>query len=388
MMNNRLQSTVAAIIAAIILGGATLSAGLGAGIFFGRLYADSKAVLNDWPAFSSTNVSALPNPVEFNPFQYTSVVNKVSDAVVSINIIAEYTSHINEGQTRDSSGSGFVFAMDEKSVYIATNNHVISGSSMYSIISIIIMFDGEQPVVGRPIGGDSQADLAVIAVNRSALDALGIPYTVVTLGDSSELLVGDEVVAIGNMMGEGKTATKGIISAVGKSIFVDSRTLDVLQTDAAINPGNSGGPLVNMRGEVIGINTAKTSRYGIEGMGYSIPSNIARDILYALLEDGTVPKPSLGIGKFTEIDNGMKNLFSFPSMGLLVRSLDKDGPAEMAGVLQNDIIVGFNGHPIETLSDLSGVLGNAKIGDEALLRIVRNNATIEVFITIVDANLE
>jgi serine protease Do len=281
---------------------------------------------------------------------------------------------------RPGSGSGIIFAEDENFVYIATNNHVVDGAAR-----ITISLDDVYEMEATYLGGDFDADLAVIAVPRSAIEVK--EYYLAVFGDSDEMLVGDEVVAIGNPMGHGQTATRGIVSAVNRQIHVDGRTLNVIQTDAAINPGNSGGALANINGEVIGINTAKAISSLVEGMGYAIPSNEALIILERLLEDGTSPRPYLGLRYPREIDERAREMFSLPSTGVLVMDVEANSPADEAGLMEMDLIVGFNQWRITSMLDLVEALSQSFVGEVVTLQIYRSG--VEPMITTVvigDAN--
>jgi serine protease Do len=197
--------------------------------------------------------------------------------------------------------------------------------------------------------------------------------------------VGDTVLAIGNAMGEGISATQGIISTKEKTIVVERRTLTVLQTDAAINQGNSGGPLVNANGEVIGINTAKLFASGVEGMGYSLPINEALAILNEILEIATADRPFLGI-TYREVTEEMKDLFNLPTLGIIIREVHAGTAAEKAGLQERDIVVAFGDYPISGGEDLRDALAASKVGEEVVLGVYRNNEMMEVTVTIGNLN--
>jgi serine protease Do len=297
------------------------------------------------------------------------VVKKVSNAVVSINLSVETQGgFFMQGGEQEGAGSGIIFSESDDLVYIATNNHVIENASKVSI-----SVDDENTVPANYIGSDLQADLAVISVSKADLAAAGIKYQIAAFGDSSLLQVGEGVVAIGNAMGEGKTATSGIVSAIDKQITIEGKTLNVIQTDAAINPGNSGGALANFAGEVVGINTAKLSSEGVEGMGYSIPSNTAKEIFQSLIVNGSVQKPYLGIQGMS-IDDKMKETYSLPSLGVYVADVTQGAAAQAAGMKASDIIVGFGDKKIATLEELQAAIADAEIGTEVEVYIYRNGS--------------
>ncbi len=266
------------------------------------------------------------------------IIKNVKPSVVAISTVA-YTQSWFFGTTEvDGSGSGFVFAKDPYNVYIATNNHVISGAT-----DITVSFNDNTPLAGKVVGTDQNADLAVVSVTTSDLKAAGIEEVVVaTFGDSDSVSSGDPVIAIGNALGEGITATSGIVSAISKKINVQGKTLTVIQTDAAINAGNSGGPLFNSKGEVIGINTAKFSSETIEGIGFSITSNVAAPIFEKLATGESTP--TLGVSVQAVPTEYVSQLGT--SAGAYVVDVTEGGNAYIAGIQVGDIITSFNGEAI------------------------------------------
>ncbi len=302
---------------------------------------------------------------------FSDLISKVEPSVVNISSVMSGSQDIfNLPETPK--GSGIIFKEDNEKVYVATNYHVINSAQEVNV-SIL----DKEPVNAKLVGKEPQSDLAVISVLKSDLKAVGVDsVSVAQFGDSDKLLVGDIVIAIGNAMGEGKTATQGIISAKNKSIEVDDLKLTVIQTDAAINPGNSGGPLINMNGEVVGINTAKLMQQSIgttaEGMGYSISANIAKPILDELCEGK--PKAFLGIGG-KDVTSEMVEMFNLPALGVLIEEVVPGSAAEDAGIVKTDIITGFNGDTIFKLDDLLTSIKKCKIGDEVEIKIMRGGKT-------------
>jgi serine protease Do len=205
---------------------------------------------------------------------------------------------------------------------------------------------------------DSVTDLAVIKINAPNLPAL-------KPGDSSKLRVGEWVVAMGNSLGQGISATKGIVSALGVSVAADQgETLyDLIQTDAAINPGNSGGPLVNMAGEVVGINSIKVAQVGVEGMGYAISSQTAIPIINELVTNGYVTRPWIGVSSIYTVDQtAIRQLQLGVDKGVLLRQIYPGGPADKAGLARYDVITQFNGKEIISVDDLMKEVRNTRIG--------------------------
>jgi serine protease Do len=239
---------------------------------------------------SKTVISASATEIESGTIK---VIENLSKAVVSIDTEIRTTSnYFGFGMgAYASAGSGIIIYEDSSDVYIATNNHVIENAK-----KVTISLDDSTKVPASYVGSDINEDVAVIKVSKTNMIAAGIEdYAIATFANSDNLKVGQDVVAIGNSAGEGKSATKGIISAINKEITVEGKTLNVLQTDAAINPGNSGGALVNMQSEVVGINTAKysssysASEGSVEGMGYAIPSNTVKRLVETMIQASSDP---------------------------------------------------------------------------------------------------
>ncbi|MBQ5708330.1 MAG: trypsin-like peptidase domain-containing protein, partial [Anaerotignum sp.] len=232
----------------------------------------------------------------------------------------------------------------------------------------------------------SESDLAVLTVSWKDLNDAGIEQvTTAVFGDSDALEVGSEVIAIGNAMGRGLSATDGIISMKEQTIYVEGNNLGVLQTSAAINSGNSGGALVNASGEVIGINTAKYNSAMVEGMGYAIPSNYIIPIVEELLTTGTQPKPYIGITG-TNITEETAPMYKLP-VGALVLEVTKGGPADKAGLEVGDVITQFNGQSIMDMDSLVEQVNKTKIGSTVDMYVIRDgNDGVELKIKIEDKN--
>ena len=313
------------------------------------------------------------------------IIDAVMPSVVSINTRTQsqiqYFGGFVVPYEGKGAGSGVIFYEDDDKVGIATNYHVIDEA-----VSLTVTFDEKYTVPATIAGTDSSTDLAVLIVQKSELEKLGMTkVTVATFGDSNSLRVGQSVIAIGNALGEGNTATGGMISAKDKRIKVDNIELEVIQTDAAINPGNSGGALINFNGEVIGINSAKAFEEAVEGMGYAIPSEIVVPIIDKLLTDGTTPRPYIGI-ECRNIPEDSAQLYDLP-IGALVTKVVKGGPAERAGLQPSDIIVEFNGKKIMTVDNLVEVIAAQGVGTEVEMKIIRNGDTpMTLKIVIADAN--
>lgn len=311
----------------------------------------------------------------------SSIFKEVGDSVV--NISTKASSGFFTQQLQDlGSGSGIIYKVDGDKVYILTNNHVIEGAS-YVTISVT----GQEQVEASLVGTDPSSDLAVLSVSKQAMTKAGIQnITVAKFADSDTVEVGDFVFPIGNALGRGKTMTQGMISAQNKKINIDGKNLTVIQTDAAINPGNSGGALMNTDGEVVGINTAKLSSSAIEGIGYAIPSNVAKDIADQIINNGYVKRPYFGI-MGTTITENTKRIYGINVDGVIVVEVEKESNAEKAGLTPGDIITNFNGQKIASVDDLSSAINSCKIGDTVSLDIIRQgNKQVTLSVTLAEKN--
>ena len=288
----------------------------------------------------------------------SKVVENVMPTIVSIDCTFYAQSFFGYYET-SGAGSGIILKKTDTELLIATNNHVVD-----SALTINVTFaDGKTaPAVIK--GTDSLADLAVVAVDLKDLEAdtLG-KIKVASLGDSDAVKVGQMAIAIGNAMGYGQSTTVGYISAKDREVSVDGKTMTLLQTDAAINPGNSGGALLNLNGEVIGINSVKYASDEVEGMGFAIPISRATAILDELgsreiLKDED--KGYLGIS-IDNISADFAAAYNFP-MGVYVTDVVKDGAADKAGICKGDIITAINGTAVATTSDLKASVTSHKYG--------------------------
>lgn len=272
------------------------------------------------------------------------------------------------------SGSGVIIGKNETELLIATNNHVVSGAE-----SLTVCFNDSKDAVfdAKIKGADAENDLAVIAINLSDIseDVLN-SISIATIGDSDSLEVGDEVVAIGNALGFGQSVTSGIVSAVDREVTIDDSTATLLQTDAAINPGNSGGALFNMKGELIGINTAKYASEQIEGMGFAIPMAKAQGIIENLMNRETRDKLDSDYGYLSitgqDVSEEATQMYGIPQ-GAYVVSVSDGGAAANAGIRQGDIITGLDGNTISSISDLKEQLQYYKAGEQVEVTLQRNS---------------
>ncbi|GFI62009.1 putative serine protease HtrA [Clostridiales bacterium] len=307
----------------------------------------------------------------------SEAISSVYGAVVSITTTSQGTTNYgfySIPYQAKGAGSGVIFSEDNSLVYVATNEHVINGAQ-----NIAIAFDdAENTIPASVVGYDETTDLAVLSVEKSDLELQGIKnVTIATFDDSGSIKLGEPVIAIGNSLGEGKTTTGGMISSENKTVVVENKALEVIQTDAAINPGNSGGALVNYSGAVIGINTAKafTTNSGsdAEGVSYAIPASIAVPVLKEIREIGYVEKPYMGItGR--DITSQLSELYRLP-VGVLVTSVIEGGSAQQAGIEEGDIIVSYNDKPVMNMDSLVTFVAESNVGDEVKIGIIRNGDT-------------
>jgi serine protease Do len=266
-------------------------------------------------------------------------------------------------QERKSSALGSGFIIDAKGI-VVTNNHVIQGAE-----DIIVRVNGEDEFKAKVIGADPLSDIAVLQIEAEET------FTPVKFGDSDKARIGDWVIAIGNPFGLGGTVTSGIISARNRSIGL-SRYEDYIQTDASINSGNSGGPLFDMNGDVIGINTAILGRSGSIGIGFSIPSNSAKIVIDQLIEFGETKRGWLGV-RIQEVTQEIADIEKLDKpRGALVASVAENSPSEKAGIKSGDIILEFNGEPINEMKELPMIVAKTAVGKNVEVKIWRDKKEI------------
>lgn len=307
----------------------------------------------------------------------TVIAKKVGPSIVGIRVTVpgqrNSWAYGSTGQPA-AEGSGIIISADG---YIMTNYHVVEYAdpkvSKNSTMEVFLS-DGTE-AKATFVGGDAKNDLAVIKVDRT-----GLP--VAELGDSSALEVGEQAVAIGNPLGlefRG-SVTVGVISALNRTVSVDDKTLNLIQTDAAINPGNSGGALVNSQGQVIGINTVKISVAGVEGLGFAIPMNDAKPIVDQLILFGYVKgRPFIGISGM-EISEVIARQYSMTE-GVYIQVVSPDTGAEKAGIKKGDILVSLADKEVKTMKDIDDIKKNYKAGDTVDVTVVRNGAKVTMKLT-------
>lgn len=302
------------------------------------------------------------------------VVENVMPSIVSITTTSTQTISDFFGRIYSEdvtgSGSGIIIGQNSSEVLVVTNNHVISGNDA----SVVVTFNDGKDIKGIVKGADPSADLAVVAVKFADIsDKTKEAIKIISLGDSDKTKVGEMAIAIGNALGYGQSVTVGHISALKREIAVEDSSMTLMQTDAAINPGNSGGALLNAKGQLIGINSAKTATTGVEGMGYAIPISDALPIVEKLMEGRDTSGNSaayLGIvGENITESNARR--FNIP-VGVYVSEVSDNSPAAKAGIKPGMVIVGFDGKEIKTKDDLMSVLGKLNVGDMVTVNVAVN----------------
>lgn len=315
---------------------------------------------------SGDSVSGSPGPLVEGGLTPAQVYAKNVDAVVAIECVIAGSSGM--GAT---SGSGFVLTEDG---YIVSNYHVVEDAR-----SITVIFNDSTRHDATYIGGDASNDIALLKIDASNLQT-------VTVGSSDLLIVGDQVVAIGNPLGVlASTLTVGYVSAKDRIVTTDGTQINMLQTDAAINPGNSGGPLFNMKGEVIGITSAKysgttTSGATIEGIGFAIPMDDVTGMLEDLRVHGYITGAYLGVG-VSNVDTTVAQLYGLP-MGALVQKVTAGSCAQKGGIQVQDIIINLGGYDVENLNDLTRALRKFEAGEQITVTVYRNGEQVQLYLTL------
>jgi len=274
-----------------------------------------------------------------------------------------------------SAGSGVIF--DARNGYIVTNAHVVENAT-----EITVTLQDGRDLKAEVVGSDAPSDVAVLKVKPEGLSQI-------PLGDSSKAEVGDFVVAIGNPFGLQHTVTSGIISGLSRSGINPDGYEDFIQTDASINPGNSGGALVNLRGELIGINTAILARGGGNiGIGFAIPVNMAHSVMDQLIKYGAVKRGQLGVSMYTVTPDIAHSLGLPNAMGALVSQVVDGSPADKAGIRTGDVITVVNGQAVKSNSELRNVIGLLRVGDKVDIGLVRDGKPLHVTAVIADSTSE
>ena len=329
-------------------------------------------------AENDANSEATQNAISHTALDVSDLAKQAMPSIVAItNIsITQYQSFFGRGGSYESEscGSGIIVSQDENYIYVATNNHVVEDAN-----SLTVQFCDDASAAGEIKGVDENHDLAVVQIEKEGIDETTLTtIRTATLGDSTSLKVGEPAVAIGNALGYGQSVTTGVISALNREVSVQDSsngktiTNQCIQTDAAINPGNSGGALLNLNGEVIGINEVKYSTTSVEGIGYAIPMESAKPIIEHLIgqqEDDTAGSAYLGIYGL-DVGEMLSQNYHMPN-GVYVAQVDKNSPAEAAGIQIGDIITSFDGTVVTTKEELERAVSYSTIGETYTVTLKR-----------------
>jgi len=337
-------------------------------------------VNNSNTATSTASPTPYSDPSPVSEQNISAIVDFTMPAMVTVECKIKTTSNDFWGRPQSSetssAGSGIIIAQDGEKLYIATNEHVVSGAT-----SVQVTFCDNTTCQVDVKGSDQNSDLAVLELCMTKLsETTKQSIRIASLGDSTSLKAGDFAIAIGNALGYGQSITVGYISATKREVTVENITRTLLQTDAAINPGNSGGALLNANGEVIGINSAKYASEEVEGIGYAIPISDAIPILTNIINRETLSEKdagSLGVAGQT-VTSAYSSRFGIP-VGVYVNSVKANSCAKKAGIKEGDVIVAINGISISTVEDLKNVLSYTKAGTTVTVTVsvLENNEYVE-----------
>lgn len=345
------------------------------------LWAVFALLMGAWTIAVPPAVYAQPQPSPRDLPTLAPIVSQVTPAVVNISVVTRSPLEDNplfqdpffrrffnlpdRPRQEQSAGSGVI--VDAARGYVLTNNHVVKDAE-----KIIVVLKDRRQFQARLVGTDPGTDIALLQIRAQGLTAL-------RFGDSDLLEIGDYVIAIGNPFGIGQTVTSGIVSALGRTGLTPEGYEDFIQTDASINPGNSGGALVNLRGELIGINTAIIGPSGGNvGIGFAVPSNMARGVMSQIARFGEVRRGRLGI-TMTDLTPALAGKLGVSAReGAAITAVQPGSPAEDAGLREGDVVVALNGRPIRGSGELRARLGLTPVGEQIELRIARGRQLITV----------
>ena len=348
-----------------VVGGTAFS---GASYFIGQQF--PKSTQTESSDTAVTKIQPTSTAASVSSSDISDVVDEVMPSIVAITSMTqqEVQSFFGQGQIveNESSGSGILVNKDDNYLYVATNNHVVEGST-----ALTVQFSDGTTASATVRGTDPSDDLSVVQVALSDLseDTLNT-IKIATIGDSDQLAVGEAAIAIGNALGYGQSVTTGVISALGREVTIQDETTgesisnSLIQTDAAINPGNSGGALLNVKGEVIGINSSKYSDTSVEGMGFAIPMATAKPILEDLIANGkttTTGSPYLGIYG-VDVTEDVSKQYNMPEGVYVAQIVDGSGAAN-AGITTGSIITKVDDTEVGSMEELKECINKYKVGD-------------------------
>lgn len=329
-----------------------------------------QSVERDTSALNATSTSTSGNDLTLP--QVSALVSPSVVVITTEQVVYSTWSWYGQSQVQSGAGSGVIISADG---YIMTCAHVISGASN------IIVTIGDKDYTALVVGEDDDSDIAILKIEASGL-------TPAVMGDSDSLTVGEEVVAVGNPLGElGGTVTNGIISALNRSVTVEGKSMTLIQTNASVSPGNSGGGLFNMAGELIGIVNAKSSDSDAEGLGFAIPINGAMQISQDLLENGYVTgRPAMGVTVYAVTDAAAAQQLGVSSFGVYIVGVESGSGAEKAGLQPGDRIISVDNTEVVVNEDLTTVIQQHSVGDTLSLTIARNGQLMTVDVVLGEKN--
>ncbi len=379
---NKGLKIVAFILAAAVLIGGSAATGAYIGSHFNQnteitADADTKNSTEDESKKVKATITAATVSGSATTADVSQVVQNVMPSIVAITNIADeqVTDVFGQTSTQETGGkgSGIIIGQNDDEILIVTNNHVVSTDSNAENQKLTVTFGDDTSAEATIKGTEAGSDLAVIAVKTEDIKSETMNYIkIATLGDSDSLKVGEMAIAIGNALGYGQSVTVGYISALNREVATEDYTMKLIQTDAAINPGNSGGALINSKGEVVGINSAKYSDTSVEGMGFSIPVSTAIPIVNDLMNREVIPEDEqsyLGIIG-TDVTEEYNTVYNIP-LGVYVSRVSEKSPAAAAGIKMGDVITEFNGTAIKSMSALQSKLAGVRAGTVVKLKVMK-----------------
>ncbi len=357
--------TAASIVLALVLG-------LGGGYAGARYLAGSNSgAAGTAVIYKTTKLQDANGNTQTTTLSVEDVATLVKNSVVEITTEQIVTGSFMQQYVSEGAGSGVIITADG---YIVTNNHVINGATNIKVRTA----DGTE-YTAKLVAADSKADLAVLKIDASGL-------TPAAYGDSSELAVGETVIAVGNPLGElGGTVTSGIISALDREITIDDTTMNLLQTDTAINPGNSGGGMFNTSGQLVGIVNAKSAGAEIEGLGFAIPINSAKSVVEDLISKGYVTGRVNAGFTFVEVSDALTAMrYRVNDLGLYISAVASGSDGDKAGFQSGDYVVSIDGTKVSTAAEANAILDKKQVGDTVSFVIKRNNAEQTITMTLTE----
>lgn len=342
--------------------------------FVGGVVANKFLATNKADGVTSTEIPVASTSTDSSEkMDVSSVVKAVQSSVVSIECQSESEANrysFGESATTTSAGSGVIITSDG---YIATNNHVVEGASKITVTTA-----DSKSYTAKLVGRDEQTDIAVLKIEATGLKNA-------TLGKSSSLEVGDEVVAIGNPLGElSGTVTNGIVSALNREVTIENETMSLIQTNASINAGNSGGGLFDKNGLLVGVVNAKASGENVEGLGFAIPIDTAKEVIEQIMDYGYVKgRVTSGLTLIDILDNQTAMQYGVNELGVYIYSVEEGSNAEKAGLKSGYIVTAVNDTKVESASDFKAVINKLEVGDTIKVTVSNgiNQGSVEYKLT-------